>query len=127
MGLGRGAGGPTPTGAMRMATRSNNRLTGSLTLARLCKTLSKFLGRPVLDLTELKGTYDIDLSWTPDDNERMGGKLPMPMGAPPPFGGAASSDGKMTPPAGASDSLESKKSLADIVVVDHAEKVPTGN
>jgi uncharacterized protein (TIGR03435 family) len=100
--------------------------------------------RPVLDLTELKGTYAFDLSWTPDETERMGGPIGMAMaraaGGAPPGGGAASSDGKA--PEGSSDpgqtlvqalqtnyglKLEARKNPADIVVVDHAEKVPTEN
>jgi uncharacterized protein (TIGR03435 family) len=33
------------------------------------------LDRPVLDKTELSGTYDFDLEWTPDDTQ-FGGNLP---------------------------------------------------
>jgi uncharacterized protein (TIGR03435 family) len=80
-----------PAGAMRiMVGPTNRRLTGSPTLARLCDLLSNLLDRPVVDLTGLTGAYAIDLSWTPDENELMGGGLSMGMavaragaGAPP--------------------------------------------
>ena len=138
-----GRSGPMPAGAVRMMMGSNSRrINGSLTLARLCDTLSNFLDRPVIDLTELTGMYQIDLSWTPEENERIGTKLPMPLGTAPPVGGAATSDGKTPAPEGANDpgltlaqalqvnyglKLEPKKNPADIVVVDRAEKVPTEN
>lgn len=139
-----GRGGPMPVGGMRMMLGfSNRRLSGAMTLTRLCATLSNFIDRPVIDLTELKGTYEIDLAWTPDESEQMGGKLAMGMAAisgaagPPPAG----SDGKAGPDS-ASDpglplaqalqvnyglKLEPKKNPADILVIDHAEKVPTEN
>ena len=139
------ARGPMPAGTMRMMMMpANRRISGSTTIERLCDMLSNLSGRPVLDLTELKGTYAFDLSWTPDESERIGGQLGMAMaragGGPPSGGGAASSDAKA--PEGPSDpgqtlvqalqtnyglKLEARKNPADIVVVDHAEKVPTEN
>jgi uncharacterized protein (TIGR03435 family) len=133
-----------PAGAMRMMMGPNNRrISGNLSLARLCDMLSNVTDRPVIDLTELKGIYEIDLSWTPDDNERLGGRLPMgmapPPGGPPPSAGPPPAGG---PPEGASDpgltlaqaletnyglKLEAKRNPADILVVDRAEKVPTEN
>ena len=131
-----------------MLGMNNRRLTGSLTLARLCDMLSNFLDRPVVDLAELTGTYELDLAWTPDENEKMGGKLSTgmmavhaAMGTPPPPSATSASDGK-TAPDGASDpglslaqalqvnyglKLEPKKNPADILVIDRAEKVPTEN
>jgi uncharacterized protein (TIGR03435 family) len=129
---------------MRMMMGPNNRrISGNLSLARLCDMLSNVTDRPVIDLTELKGIYEIDLSWTPDDNERLGGRLPMgmapPPGGPPPSAGPPPAGG---PPEGASDpgltlaqaletnyglKLEAKRNPADILVVDRAEKVPTEN
>jgi uncharacterized protein (TIGR03435 family) len=141
------ARGPMPAGAMRMMMGpSNRRITGNTTIARLCDMLSNLTDRPVLDLTGLKGTYSFDLSWTPDETERMGGQMGMAMARatatlPPPNPGAPASDGKISPE-GASDpgqtlvqalqtnyglKLEAKKNPADTLVVDHAEKVPTEN
>jgi uncharacterized protein (TIGR03435 family) len=144
-----GKGGPPSGAGFRFTMGMNNRrLTGSVTLARMCDMLSNFLDRPVIDLTELTGTYELDLAWTPDESERMGGKLSMgmaaahaAMGAPPPPSATSTSDGKIAPD-GASDpglslaqalqmnyglKLEPKKNPADILVIDRAEKVPTEN
>jgi uncharacterized protein (TIGR03435 family) len=84
------------------------------------------LGRPVIDATGLTGKYDFALFWAYGDG---------------PAGRASTSDS--TPLAAATDpegptlfeaiqsqlglKLESKKGPVDIVVVDHAEKVPTEN
>jgi uncharacterized protein (TIGR03435 family) len=35
-------------------------------MTKLAQFLSGRLDRPVQDFTALKGTYDIDLTWTPD-------------------------------------------------------------
>jgi len=90
-----GSAGAAPRGpGMRiMMGTTSRRMTGSTTLTRMCEMLSNFLDRPVVDLTELKGTYEIDLAWTPDENEMMGGKLATSMAMarnaapPPPPGG----------------------------------------
>ena len=49
---------------------SNRTITGSLTLERLCTVLANLTDRPFVDLTELKGTYAFNLTWTPDENEK---------------------------------------------------------
>ena len=48
---------------------------GGIQLSQLLTTLSQFLRRTVVDRTGLKGDFDIDLKWTPDQ---------MPAGPPPP-------------------------------------------
>jgi len=137
------ARGPLPPGAMRMMMGPNNRhITGNTTIARLCDMLSNLTDRPVIDLTDLKGTYAFDLSWTPDESERMGGKFGSAMamahaGAEPP----ASNSGPQPGP-DANDpgptlvqalqanyglKLEAKRNPADILIIDHTEKVPTEN
>jgi uncharacterized protein (TIGR03435 family) len=143
-----GKGLPSGGGLRFMMGMNNRRLTGSVTLARLCDMLSSFIDRPVIDLTDLKGTYEMDLAWTPDESERMGGKVSAgmmaahaAMGAPPPPSATSTSDGK-TSLDGASDpglslaqalqasyglKLEPKRNPADILVIDRAEKVPTEN
>ena len=117
---------------------NSRRLQGSMTMARLCEGLSNFADRPIVDLTELTGIYELDLAWTPDENERTGGKVSMAMavahaaaGAPPPTSGGDAGD----PGPSLAQSLqvnyglklELKKNPADILVIDRAEKVPTEN
>jgi uncharacterized protein (TIGR03435 family) len=92
------------------------------------------LDRPVVDQTEMKGTYDIDLEWVPD--EREGGGMMAKMKA---MAEAASGDphGDPAGPTGQSlfgalqdklgVRLETRKIPVDILVVDSVEKVPTEN
>jgi uncharacterized protein (TIGR03435 family) len=135
-------GGPMPAGAMRMMMTPNGRqLTGNITIERLCTMLTNFMDRPVIDLTELKGTYEFDLAWSPNEAEKMGGGMgpAMIMAGPPPPSAAAGQPGSDN---GANDpgqplaqvlqanyglKLEAKKNPADILVIDRAEKVPTEN
>src|ERR1700716_3749159 len=71
-------------GGLRISMGPKGRkLTGNVSIARLADTLSNFMDRPVLDMTELKGNFDIDLDWKPDENQ------------PGPFGG-----GGIRPPDG---------------------------
>jgi uncharacterized protein (TIGR03435 family) len=137
-----GPRGQMPPGAMRMMVGTNNRhITGNTTFARLCEMLTNLTDRPVIDLTELKGTYAFDLSWTPDETERMGGKFGPVMamaaaGAPPSnMGGQPGPDSANDPGPTLAQAfltnyglkLEAKRNPADIIVVDRAEKVPTEN
>jgi uncharacterized protein (TIGR03435 family) len=88
-----------------------------LTLAVL---LSRFTDLPILDMTDLKSQYDVDLEWTPDNR-----KAPAP--------GADSADAAEAPSLFSAVreqlglKLEARKGPLDVVVVDHAERVPTGN
>lgn len=43
------------------------RLSGKMTMPYFAGLLSNMLDRPVVDMTELKGVYDIDLEWMVDD------------------------------------------------------------
>ena len=108
---------------------------GKMSLTQLADALSRQLDRPVMDLTELTGVYEIDLEWTPDE-----GTARMPMGLPMPTpkldGGAESHP---VPEAGSSPSifvalqeklglkLEGRKAPVEVLVIDHIEKVPTEN
>ena len=126
-------------GNVNMNIGPNRRqMTGQMTMTQLANALANLTGKPVTDMTELKGTYDVDLTWTPDDREQgmMGAKMAM-AGAMPPAGG-----GEAHPATEASDSgptifgavqeklglkLDPRKGPVEILVIDHAEKVPTEN
>jgi uncharacterized protein (TIGR03435 family) len=135
--------GKMPAGTMRLMIGLNNRhLAGNIPIEKLCSMLSNLTDRPVIDLTELKGIYAFDLSWIPGDSETVGGKF-APALAMARAGGDAPPGGSGQPgPESASDpgmtlvqalqsnyglKLEAKKNPADILVIDHAEKVPTEN
>jgi uncharacterized protein (TIGR03435 family) len=94
-------------------------------LSFLADTLSRQLGRIVIDRTGLTATYDFELHWTPDQSQ-SGGFGGGPGGAPPP---------NMPPPPDPNGpsvftavqdqlglKLESQKGPVEFVVVDHVEK-----
>jgi len=70
------------------------------------------LGRPVVDMTGMKGVYDFTLSWTPD-------------GAPSEGRSGASIFTVLEEQLGLK--LEARKIVFRILVVDHADKEPSGN
>ena len=55
-------------------------MTGKVSLTQLSDTLSNFTDRLVVDMTELKGNYDIDLDFKPEGGG-PGGPGMMRMGA----------------------------------------------
>jgi uncharacterized protein (TIGR03435 family) len=81
------------------------------------------VGRPVTDATGLKEKYDVTLFWASDGAIR---RAPSPPEAEP-SDIAAGPDliGAIQDQLGLS--LEPKKGLVDILVIDHVEKIPTEN
>ena len=127
-GRGRGPGGPSgPPGpplvgerpACGMAMRPGGIISGGTPISQMTGPLSQAVHRVVVDRTGLKGNFDIDLTWTPDQ---------IPQGPPPP--GA--------PPLPAIDpkgpsiftalqeqlglKLESETGPVDVLVIDHVEQ-----
>ncbi|MGD0868828.1 MAG: TIGR03435 family protein [Bryobacteraceae bacterium] len=106
------------------------RHTAKQTMEELAAYLTIRLRQPVFDATGLTATYDIVLNFVQEPSDR---------GLP--WGAAASSDGGVGPasdPAGGPTligavqsqlglKLEAKKGTIDVLVIDHAEKVPTEN
>jgi uncharacterized protein (TIGR03435 family) len=96
-------------------------------MQEIASTLSFQLGRPVVDATGLTGTYDIDLKWTIDvawilENGGMRDQIPeLAKDAPtgPNLLHAVQDQLGLK--------LTSKKGSGEMVVIDHLEKVPTGN
>lgn len=111
-------------------------------MAEFAKTLADLVGKPVTDATGLTAKYDFTLTW--DGAGGPGRGIPA-IPSPPSAGGTsgAGTTGGNTPLAGATDAevqptifaavqelglkLEQKKGQVDVIVVDHAEKVPTEN
>lgn len=109
-----------------------------VSIAQLAQLLSQRLGRPVVDETGLKGDYDFDLTFTPEQGGPAGFGGPGPgLGAspPPPPGGGGIPGFKDPSPidpngptlfAAIQDQLglklESKKGPVETLVIDHAEK-----
>ena len=142
LGMIRGRGGEPPRlasgpGVRMMVSPNGRQLAGYMTMAGLANALGNAMDRAVVDQTELKATYDVNLSWTPDEldgNQGMRGLPPPPFAGPPPGGGepsrGASEPGLSLPQALQETlglKLEARKSSAEILIIDRAEKVPVEN
>lgn len=107
------------------------------TMASFVFSLANLLGRPVLDMTQIEGKYDIVLEVATDElpgMRRMGGGVP-----PAAVAGTDGPGGRGPAPADAPSAslfsavqqlglkLESRKAPVEHLIVDSAEKVPTEN
>jgi uncharacterized protein (TIGR03435 family) len=98
-------------------TAKNGSIKGhSVTLASFADFLAAQLSRPVLDRTGLTSLYDLDLQWTPDDNELQSPPGSAPNG-PAIFTAIQEQLGLK---------LESGKGPVEVIVIDHIER-PSGN
>jgi len=95
----------------RLGSLTHNRI-AMQTLAML---LSRQMGELVLDETGLKGVYELKLEWTPEA-ARATADLPEP--GPTIFTALQEQLGLK---------LEGRKDAVDVLVIDHAEKVPIAN
>lgn len=132
-------------GIRMMMSPNGIHLAGQMTMAQLANALTRQLARPVLDQTELTKTYDVDITYMPDnlDGMRMGGgpggPLPGPGG---PGGSGPGGPGGPDGPRSAQEpalslaqvlqeklglKLDARKSAAEILIVDHAERAPVEN
>lgn len=137
-----GAGPGRGPGVRMLVTPGGGRqISGHMTMAQLTDVMSFFMDRPVVDSTGLTGTYDVDMAFMSDERDQMQNKLGsrMAMAGPPPGGGgdaAHPADTVTEANAGSIFSavqeklglkLDPRKSPAEILVIDHAEKIPTEN
>ena len=128
-----------PSRPMGMAIRIND---GHLemnntTMPAFANYLSSVTGRPVLDKTELQGNYDITLDVDPTEfmanmKRSMAGVMIGPGGGEGPRADASpvpdSTGGSVfTAVQQLGLKLEGKKAPLEMIVVDHADKVPTEN
>ncbi|MGA3238797.1 MAG: TIGR03435 family protein [Bryobacteraceae bacterium] len=94
-----------------------------VSMTQLADLLSGVMDRPVKNLTELPGVYDIDLKWMPDDAPSMdaagGGDRQSPTGRAP-----ATSVFSAVQEIGLR--LQTQKLPVEVLVVDHVEK-PSAN
>jgi bla regulator protein BlaR1 len=96
---------------------------GGQSMAAFAQSLSRFVGGIVVDKTGLSGTYDIELTYSPDPNiNAFGRDLPPQPGVPPP---AANPDAPSLFSALQEQlglKLEATKGQVDVLVIDSAEK-----
>jgi uncharacterized protein (TIGR03435 family) len=106
----RGSGIPVAVGLGHARLRLDNE-----PIAKFAEMIGSMLGRPVIDATGLTGKYNFLLSWAP---ERLGARATDDDSGPTLEGAIQAQLGLK---------LESKKGMVDVLVIDHAEKVPTEN
>jgi uncharacterized protein (TIGR03435 family) len=91
-----------------------------ITIQKLADLLARLTGQQVVNETGLKGVFDFTLEWSPDETQKMS----------PDEVAAAGSTGPSIYSALQEQlglKLEGRKGPVDVLVVDHMEKVPTGN
>ena len=128
-------------GTMKM-TMADGKMRMESTKAKmemLAEMLTRFVGKPVVDMTELKGLYDItvEISMQEIMNIARAQGMAIPAGAgPAPAAGAGPADAASDPTSGGSIfasiqalglKLESKKHPVETMIVDKLEKAPTEN
>jgi uncharacterized protein (TIGR03435 family) len=103
-------------------------ISGNVSMEWFADYLSLRLGRPVLDQTALDGAYVIALDWVPDSTEEPGAMALSQPGVPD--GGALAASGPSILTALQEQlglKLVATKGPVEILVIDHAERVPTEN
>ena len=94
---------------------------GQTPMSHFADLLSQKLDRPVVDLTDLKGVYEINLEWSPDEQMAEPGvntTVTDNAAKPSIFTAIQEQIGLK---------LEARKLPVDVLAVDHAEKVPSEN
>jgi uncharacterized protein (TIGR03435 family) len=114
-----------------------------MSMPKLADMLSSFVDKPVVDMTELKGDYQVILMLSMEEMGTVGRKAAAAAGImlPMPGPGPGAADPARTPSADASApsssvfaavqqlglKLDSRKAPLETIVVDHLEKTPTEN
>ena len=101
-------------------------ISNRIPMATLVTLLSRFLGETVVDVTGLKGWYAVNLEWTPEPPESRRSSASQP-GIPPPIDVAPGPTVFSAVESQLGLKLEHRKGPLDVIVIDHAERVPVGN
>ncbi len=134
-----------PPGAtlMMMSPKGQRVVASKQPISRLVNLLESALNSPVLDKTGLTGEFDYTLEFMPEGGGILPGLAGLPPPPPPPPAAPTGAGGPPAPgvPGDNIDAppllaavqdqlglkLEKKRGPLDILVIDHAEKVPTEN
>jgi uncharacterized protein (TIGR03435 family) len=99
-------------------------------MSMLAEALSRYVDHPVVDMTELKGNYQVVLDISQEDIRNVMRSV----GAAMPAGAGGATDSASEPGSSILTSvqqlglkLEARKSPLDMIVIDHLEKLPTEN
>ena len=99
-----------------MGGRARHIFSNQMSMGLLATLLSRFEREIVVDQTGMKGLFEVKLEWTPDDGTAAAGNDAA--SGPSIFTAVQEQLGLR---------LESRKGPLDVLVVDHAEKVPVDN
>lgn len=114
-------------------TFGNNTFEGhKMPASAMADTLARFVDRPVVDLTELKGNYDFTLQFAPEDFLAMMMRSAVAAGVTlPPEAmkliDAANGDSLFTAIETLGLKLDRRKEPIEVLVIDHMEKTPSDN
>jgi uncharacterized protein (TIGR03435 family) len=103
-----------------------------MTMANVADTLARFVDKPVVDMTELKGNYDFNLDFSQEDFQAMMIRAAVAAGVSLPpqalqYMEKASGDSLPNALTTIGLKLESRKAPIEVLVIDHVLKLPTEN
>ena len=103
-----------------------------MTMSQVAGNLERFAGRPIIDMTGVKGRYDFTITFTPEDYRAMLIRSAIAAGVSVPPQALRALEGASDSALG--DALEqvglkldARKAPLDVVVVDSATKTPAAN
>lgn len=108
----------------------------NVTISKLAEGLAPMVDLPIVDMTELKGRYDVTLDLSMQEMMNMARKAGANVPAPPPAAGGGNPADAVSDPdggsvfqaiAGLGMKLEKRKVPLTGIVVDNIEKMPTEN
>jgi uncharacterized protein (TIGR03435 family) len=102
------------------------------TMASFVDTLGRFVDRPIVDMTDLKGAYDFAFNISPEDFRAMQIQAAITAGVSLPpearrLAENASNDSLHTALAALGLKLDARKAPIDVLVIDKMDKSPTEN
>ena len=102
-----------------------------VTAPQIAGILERFSDRPVMDLTELKGTYDFEFNVSPEETQTLMIHAAVAAGVQLPPQALRLLEGGGNPIESGAEQLglkiESRKMPVDIIVIDQIQKTPTEN
>jgi len=122
----------TPAGTQKvtMADGIMHVEASKMPVSMLAEALSRYVDHPVVDMTELKGNYQVMLDISQEDIRNVMRSV----GAAMPAGAGAAADSASEPGSSIVTSvqqlglkLDARKTALDMIVIDHLEKLPTEN
>jgi uncharacterized protein (TIGR03435 family) len=120
---------------MTMADGKMHMEAAKMTMPGLADIATTFVGRPVVDMTELKGNYQVALDLSLDDLKNVARAAGLAIPAAPGGNGAQASP-EAADPSGSTIfvsiqqlglKLEARKAPLLFIVIDHLDKTPTDN